>query len=201
MAAKSDTDNGSPRDSGIAHDKNPGDDHAPGTEDNIHFNHLNEDVYGPWMVVTPKRHGARNNKRGSGSTSPRASFNTAKFQAQGVPPQIDPTIMPMSKEGKRKMGEPEVGPKEPIKLGSVSNSLAKDLMASPNSIKIPCATKRKASKVFTRANTSLSQSVVPIQVTPTPVLNAKPLASMPTYGSNGEFQFSSSSVKEVGNHS
>ena len=74
-------------------------------------------------------------------------------------------------------------------------------MDSPNSIKIPCATKRKASKVFTRANTSLSQSVVPIQVTPTPVLNAKPLASVPTYGSNGEFQFSSSSVKEVGYHS
>ena len=99
------------------------------------------------------------------------------------------------------MGEPEVRPKEPIKLGSVSNSLAKDLMASLNSIKTPHATKGKASKVFTRANTSLSQSAVPIQVTPTPVLNAKPLALVPTYGSNGEFQFSRSSVKEMGNHS
>ena len=84
--AKSDTNNGSPRDSGIGHDRNPGDNHAPGTEDNIHFNHSDEDVYGPWLVVTPKRHGARNNKGGSGSMSPRASFNIAKFQAQGAPP-------------------------------------------------------------------------------------------------------------------
>ncbi|KAL0003536.1 hypothetical protein SO802_017317 [Lithocarpus litseifolius] len=52
MAAKLDTDNGSPRDSGIGQGKNPGDNHALGTKDNIHSDHSDKDVYGPWMVVT-----------------------------------------------------------------------------------------------------------------------------------------------------
>lgn len=100
--------------------------------ENIHSEYLDEEVYGPWMVVTQRKHGGRNNKRGSGSTSPRAIYNSANFQEKGAPPKTNPTVMITSKEGKKKVGVPEVGPEEPIKMGSVSNSPAKNAIANPN---------------------------------------------------------------------
>ena len=48
------------------------DSQAPDTETNTTTAQSEEDVFGPWMVVTRKKHGGRN-VRGSGSTSPTAN--------------------------------------------------------------------------------------------------------------------------------
>lgn len=146
--------------------------------------------------MTPKKNEARNTKKGSGNTSPRANYNSANIQTKGA--LLIPNTMDKDSpnNGKRKAA----GLEEPIKVGSTSSGPSKEFLHSPNPFKTQCGNKGKSRKAQARAKPNLSLPTAPTKdISIFSISNSKFLSVVPLDGRNGGFQFLSNSSKEVGN--
>lgn len=78
--------------------------HVPDSTNKSSPGQLDADGYGPWLIMTRKKHGAKDNRRSSGSESPKENQNGSYAKELGLSYK---TSLGLAKEGKRKADGPQ----------------------------------------------------------------------------------------------
>ena len=166
--------------------------HVPVSTNKSTAGQLDADGYGPWLVVTRKKHGAKDKRRNSESESPKDNRNGSYAKELGSSYK---TGLGLVKEGKRKA----VGPLEPNAKDPSTSTLSSQ---RGRQTKLTGGHKGKSQKPLHRASSlAVHQKSNAAQIRPAPVFESSDFSfGAPCQFNNGSFTFSSENQRDVGDN-
>nr|POE81054.1 uncharacterized protein CFP56_55205 [Quercus suber] len=170
--------------------------HVPESTNKSSSGQLDADGYGPWLVVTRKKHGAKDSRRSSGSESPIENQSGSYVKKLGSSYK---TGLGLMKEGKRKADGPlEVTTKDPS-----TSKLFNQRVQSVKPTKSPGGHKGKSQKPLHRASSLAQHQKSNAALNSTaPVSESSEFSfGAPCHSNNGNFTFSSETQREIGDNS